>query len=269
MPKKDDSRKLFLPYKENEKIIFIPKEKKKYPLCEQGLPVPPEEYWLGYGSNGIEEYLGDGKYDVEIMMKILKDSGFELTKGNKMLDLGCGGGRMIRWFLPYADKCELWGTDINSELIYWLNKYLNPPFNFATTTTVPHLPFADSYFDLIYCGSVFTHIDDLAVSWLLETRRILDPDGRLFITIHDQNTVTELETNPIFTELWLSKHMSENKIFQDNKTKYDIFINDRGPDSQIFYDIDYFCSSVKSFFEVLSVTPGAYGYQTGILLKKK
>jgi ubiquinone/menaquinone biosynthesis C-methylase UbiE len=80
---------------------------------------------------------------------------------------------MIRWLAGLAEEMEIWGVDINARHIVWCQENLIPPFNFATVTIEPHLPFKDEYFDLIYCGSVFTHIDDLAYTWLLELKRIM------------------------------------------------------------------------------------------------
>ena len=74
------------------------------------------------------------------MRNILKEAGYSFKEGNRILDFGCAGGRMIRWFNDIATKCEIWGTDISSEHIIWCKQYLNPPFNFFTTTIYPHLP---------------------------------------------------------------------------------------------------------------------------------
>jgi ubiquinone/menaquinone biosynthesis C-methylase UbiE len=46
-------------------------------------------------------------------------------------------------------------------------------------TILPHLPFEDRSFDVVYAGSVFTHIDDLAQTWFLELRRVLHAGGML------------------------------------------------------------------------------------------
>ena len=72
-----------------------------------------------------------------------------------ILDLGCGGGRMIRHLAPYAELTEVWGLDVSAPHINWLKTHLSPPFGFAVNTTLPHLPFADGFFGLIYCGSRF------------------------------------------------------------------------------------------------------------------
>lgn len=78
---------------------------------------------------------------------------------------------MIRWLTKEAKAGEVWGVDIAGSHILWCQQNLPAPFKFATTTSFPHLPFEDNYFDLIYAGSVFTHIADLAESWLLELRQ--------------------------------------------------------------------------------------------------
>ncbi len=83
---------------------------------------------------------------------------------------------MLRWF-PGGDGTERWGCDIKGETIAWCQQHPSPPMHFVTTTTLPHLPFEDKYFDFVYCGSVFTHIIDLPDAWFLELRREIRPAG--------------------------------------------------------------------------------------------
>ena len=264
----DQSKIIYFPFKPGAETYVIPAAGETYECDEHGLPVPPKDYWLGYGKD-LEEHLSDAKYDYEMMMKILQKENFSFQDGYKILDFGCAAGRMLRWLKPFAEKCEIWGTDINAELILWDKKYLKPPFNFATTTTIPHLPFRDGYFNFIYSGSVFTHIDDLSDAWLLELRRVLFKDGLLFITLHDYNTVSELRDNPLYKGLWLKKEMEQDKVYQENEGKFTMLVKGRGPASQIFYDTKYFCDSIKTIFDTVSVTLNAYGHQTGVLLRSK
>lgn len=259
---------VFYPNSKNSLSYIIPKEKENLIMCEQGLPVPPERLWLGYGRN-MQEYLYSGKDQIEIMIKLLEKSGLEFKKCKRILELGCSTGRMIRWLKPFADKMEIWGTDISSEHIYWANNYLNPPLNFATTTTIPHLPFEDNYFDVIYAGSVFTHIDDLFDSWFLELKRILTGNGRVYVTIHDRYSIELIENRPEWKESMLADLLKNNNTFKNNRENFGKFVGLRGPDSQVFYDREFFEKSIKNKFEIISYTPEAYGYQTGVVLKKK
>jgi len=56
-----------------------------------------------------------------------------------------------------------------------------------------HLPFEDSSFDLVYCGSVFTHVSDLADAWFLELRRSYER-AVMHTSIHDKHTIDLLLT---------------------------------------------------------------------------
>lgn len=258
----------FLPYLPESSSYIISKNKDKTELCEQGLSIPPKKLWLGYGKNA-NEYLNWGKTQFNDMVNIVKDSGTKMSSFKKILEFGCSAGRLIRWLYPYSKNAEIWGIDISSEHIYWANKYLKPHFNFATTTTIPHLPFEDRTFDFIYAGSVFTHIDDLTDAWLLELKRILSVSGLLYITIHDKHTIDILDSKEVWKESQISILLKESNELKENIDDFGMFVTLRGPDSQVFYDIDYFCESVKHIFEVVSITPEAYGYQTGVLLKRK
>src|ERR1700674_2646044 len=143
----------YLPYKNGSKSFVLPKSPRhEGKTCNLGLAIPPKELWVGYGSTE-EEYLSLGGTDVRIMLELVRASGFSFAKGNRILDLRRGGGIMVRHLKDLSDSCEIWGTDIRAENIYWCKQHLSPPFHFATTTTIPHLPFEDQYFDFIFCGS--------------------------------------------------------------------------------------------------------------------
>lgn len=260
---------ILLPYLPNESSYAISGKKDELEMCEQGLPVPPVELRLG-SVKKTENYLEWAKPQIKNMMDITKNSGFDF-EGKKILDFGCGTGRMIRWLKPLSESCEIWGTDINSEHIIWATNYLSPPFNFATNTTIPHLPFEDRYFDFIYAGSVFTHIDDLTAAWFLELRRLLSKNGRLYITIHDRHSIELLndEKRPEWKNSWLSKRINADPVYQSNKKDFGVYVSLRGPDSQVFYDEAFFKKSINSIYDILEIVPEAYGYQTAVLLKKK
>jgi ubiquinone/menaquinone biosynthesis C-methylase UbiE len=199
------------------------------------------------------------------MMSILAASDCVLRPGDRVLDFGCGAGRMIRHLRSFAETTEIWGTDISAEHILWCKRNLSPPFRFATTTKVPHLPFEDRSFRLIYCGSVFTHIDDLADAWLLELSRILTPDGRLYVTIHDNHTIRLMEETK--TAEWL-RQFETREVFRKARGSFDMISLSRGDSPQVFYDREYFEHTARSAFDVLSVTPEAYFYQTAYVLKR-
>jgi SAM-dependent methyltransferase len=257
----------YKPYRFTSDMFLIPRSVEcDYETCSLDFAIPPKELWLGYGRTK-EKWLATGEEHVSSMLELTKASAFSFTKGDRILDFGCGAGRMIRYLKNFAESCEIWGTDISAEHIYWCKQYLSPPFHFLTSTKIPHLPFEDRYFDFIYCGSVFTHIDDLAEAWLLELRRILSPKGRLYITIHDNHTIKLLDGPWENNEL--ARQLKSNDLYNKSKDTLGMFVVGRKTGPNVFYDIEYFCRTLSSMFDVLSITPEAYGYQTAVLLKIK
>jgi ubiquinone/menaquinone biosynthesis C-methylase UbiE len=231
---------------------------------DSALPVPPQSLWLGY------EYAAHGEAHVRAMLDIVGKSGLTLEAGDRILDLGCGAGRMIRHLRPFADRCEIWGTDISAPHIYWCREHLSPPFHFATTTKVPHLPFEDGSFELIYCGSLFTHIDDLADAWLLELHRILAPGrGRLYVTLHDEHTMKLFE-QPQHRRARVVREITSASTFREAKEReFGMFTIGRDDRSQVFYRRDYFERLAANAFDLLSVTEEAYFYQSAYLMARK
>lgn len=215
---------------------------------------PPQELWLGYGET-VDEYLDSGKQNVDSMVKILDRAGVSIS--GRVLEFGCGAGRMLRYI-----EAERWGVDINAQCIAWCRENLTG--NFAVTTTVPHLPFPDNYFDLIFAGSVFTHIEDLQESWLLELARICR--GHLYVTIHDEHTVRLMDFR--YADHPIAKRMNQNEVFRTNKNGFGMIVIGRGANSQVFYHSEYFQKIVPPVFEWVSHTPEAYYYQSAVLLRK-
>ena len=97
--------------------------------------------------------------------------------GKRVLDFGCGAGRVLRGFMHEASSCEFYGCDIDGPSVDWLRENLSPPFRVFRNGGVPPLPFEAGSLDLIYAVSVFTHLTDAWAAWLLELHRCLTPDG--------------------------------------------------------------------------------------------
>ena len=110
--------------------------------------------------------------------------GRRLDEFERILDFGCGPGRILRHMGAVAESCQLHGVDIDSEMVEWCAE--NIPF--ATFVTGPHdppLPYDEASFDLIFNHSVFTHMDERRQDqWLAELKRILVPGGLALLTVH-------------------------------------------------------------------------------------
>jgi SAM-dependent methyltransferase len=102
--------------------------------------------------------------------------------GKRVLDFGCGAGRTLRQFLAEAERAELLGCDIDAASIDWLNENLCPPLHALQNAPRPPLGLEYGTFDLIWALSVFTHLTDTSLPWLLELHGLLKPEGLLLAT---------------------------------------------------------------------------------------
>src|ERR1051325_7603490 len=102
--------------------------------------------------------------------------------GKRVLDFGCGAGRTLRHFLDEAAHAEIWGADIDTPSIEWLQANLCPPLHVLRNDEAPPLALEPASFDLIWALSVFTHLTDQSSAWLAELHRLLKPDGLLVAT---------------------------------------------------------------------------------------
>ena len=104
---------------------------------------------------------------------------------------------------------EVWLCDINVNWIDWIDRFFNRPIHAFQNRIQPALPFEDRYFDLISAFSVFTHLDQDEMAWLLELRRILRPGGlRLYATVLDE-IVWDRSKDP--ARDWLLKSIARGK----------------------------------------------------------
>jgi SAM-dependent methyltransferase len=246
-------------------------------------PVPPRELWAGYCTSAAS-YLESGREDCETMRRLLAESGAKIEDASRILELGCAAGRMIRWLVDLAPGTQLWGMDIWSTAVLWCQDHLSPPCFFATNTTVPHLPFEDRSFDLVYCGSLFTHIDDLAEAWFLELHRILRPGGRLYFSINDRNAVNIFDgrgrpdSYPRFyertggKETWdeymnVYSQSPDYQKFRDGKA-YTMVTVGRSVTSHVMWDGETLSRRLGYGYRCCSITPEGYGHQTTVLLER-
>ena len=138
-----DSQMPFVPFQRDKHSYVLPKmSRSSADLAPPDFPIPPPELRLGYGRTP-EEYLANGRRNVQTMLDLLRAAGARLDRGIRILDFGCGAGRMIRWLADFASHGEVWGTDISAEHIVWCMQHLAPPFHFLVNTVLPHLPFEE------------------------------------------------------------------------------------------------------------------------------
>jgi SAM-dependent methyltransferase len=157
-----------------------------------GLPLPPAGLrYLVAGTTRLESFLNTGRLAAQLLGTALARQGRTLSQCRRVLDFGCGCGRVLR-HLSGTSGCEFYGTDCNAQAISWGRSRL-PFAQYQVNSQEPPLGYADGMFSLIYAFSIFTHLTQTAQArWMAELRRLLSPDGYLLITLHGDARVESL-----------------------------------------------------------------------------
>ncbi|HXX59231.1 MAG TPA: class I SAM-dependent methyltransferase [Dehalococcoidales bacterium] len=99
--------------------------------------------------------------------------------GQHLLDIGCGDGSFTVLLKDALQAAEATGIDISQEAVASAAEHgINAQ---VMDVDEAALPFADSCFDVIYCGEVIEHVFDTD-HLLGEMRRVLKPSGYGIIT---------------------------------------------------------------------------------------
>lgn len=130
----------------------------------------------GEGDDAREAFQNEGARLRQVVQRSLP-KGWRFD-GKRVLDFGCGSGRVLRQYLGEAQRAEFWGCDIDGPSIAWLAENLSPPLHCFQNGREPPLRFEEGSLDLIWAMSVFTHIENWS-PWLLEMHRVLRADGIL------------------------------------------------------------------------------------------
>jgi len=112
-------------------------------------------------------------WDVEPLSKYVLD-------GDKVLDLGCGNGRLLKVFKKQIDY---FGLDASEKLIEIAKKEY--PKNKFKVGDILSLPFPDNFFDKVFVIRTLHHVPSkkLRLQALKEVRRVLKPSGTLILTV--------------------------------------------------------------------------------------
>jgi SAM-dependent methyltransferase len=173
------------------------------------LPLPPRDLLRRIGPMGDEDPTGvyeeTGRMHRQLLEGVLPDDWS--WQGKRVLDFGCGVGRVLRQFAPEAGEAEFWGCDLDRPSLDWLEANLSPPFNFFESGETPGLDQADGSFDLIYAYSVYTHFTDNWAGWLREHHRVLADGGLLFATFLGKGML-----EPLTGETWDEDQIGMNPL---------------------------------------------------------
>lgn len=156
-----------------------------YPALSAFLPkmadVDVQRNWTGTAGfdnlKGTANFVQTVAYGYQALMG-------QTLRNKRILDYGCGYGRMIRLMYHFSDPDRIYGCDpwTKSIEICQSDRLWG---NFAVSDYLPsELPFGGAKFDFVYANSVFTHTSARATATALGAiRKSIAEDGLLLITI--------------------------------------------------------------------------------------
>lgn len=228
------------------------------------IPVPPAELrHRVHGSLDKESFLQIGKIVAKDIRDLCAVAGRDFYSFEKILDFGCGCGRVLRNFQDAPASCQLYGTDIDPDLVNWGRKYL-PHIQWSTNGYQPPLSFPDNMFDLIYGISVFTHLDEeYQNAWLRELQRVSKVGGIVMLTVHGEYVISRL---PPLLQNQIRSHGFMFTTGVTGKLKLD-----KLPDfyQTAYHTKEYVYQKWSAYFDVLRyVDRGINNHQDVVLLRR-
>jgi SAM-dependent methyltransferase len=136
------------------------------------------------------------------------------TKSSRIVDIGCGLGRLATGILVEFGDVQYLGIDANKDFVRWCSENIeryHPSFQFVhldmanelynpTGTldgTELRLPVDDTSADVVYLWGVFTNmVPEHVASYVGEIARILRSQGRCFLTAFVEDDVPSVTFNP-------------------------------------------------------------------------
>lgn len=173
---------------------------------DSSIPLPPPRLRMG-GAHFRKDadFVAAGVRDVRLLRRRA-----ELTRRSRLLDWGCGAGRLavgVRHLL--GDVADYHGVDVQPDLLHWARDNLSGEhfrFTLVDQRNERYNPHGDATYDIpaepgsvdvLYSYSVFSHMltDDVA-GYSRTIARILAPEGRALMTAFVEEDVADCAENP-------------------------------------------------------------------------
>ena len=107
----------------------------------------------------------------------------QLLSNSRILDFGCGWGRLMRLLPYFTDPSNLYGCDAWAASLRHISEAGVPGHIAQSIVQLDELPFPDVKFDLIYAFSIFTHLpESLLRMYLKAFHRSIARSGLVIIT---------------------------------------------------------------------------------------
>ena len=197
--------------------------------------VPPRRLMFGGVGKNFKE---GGNENLKYLQQICN-----LKPTDKILDVGCGLGRVAFPLAKYLDKSGIYeGFDILKPQIDWLKenitpKYPNVNFHFSDNYNTHYNPngrimaskyqfyYNNNYFDIVFATSVFTHMLPIDMeNYFSQISRVLKKEGKILFTfflLNDGNKSKRLKVKGLNFKYDFGDYLSVSKRYPEAAVCYD------------------------------------------------
>ncbi len=148
-----------------------------------------------YGVMSLDEFSGSGPEPSPEELELFYSRGREMvdqwikpwlletrtTEQMKILEFGCGMGRLVKSVADDHTADNVYGIDISKTIVEHANKNVTNGAHFSVLNDEGGFSFEDNHFDRIYSYAVFQHIKEKSVveKSIREIARTLKPGGKV------------------------------------------------------------------------------------------
>ncbi len=185
----------------------------------------------------------------------------------RILDWGCGFGRVARHLHRFAPNAEVLGADIDDENLTWMAGNM-PHVKPVSSDIKGHIEQADKSVDIAFGISVMTHLRvDVMKVWLKELCRIVKDDGLLLLTVAGAGSLafTSRWVKPADYQTW----HNEGRIVFGNKGAVDSNIGGEDYYVQSKINEEQVRAVWSEYVDVLEFIPTVFGYQDMVVCRPK
>jgi len=164
-------------------------------LCTRERQVPKtdfDEFAAAYSADN-ELNLLNGHYERPAMLNLAGD-----VAGRRILDVGCGSGPLSA---ALRDRGAIMsGFDLSAEMLDLARERLGEDADLTVGDLAKPLPYADAEFDDVVASLVLHYLEDWTGP-LAELRRVLEPGGRLILSVNHPIVYTALNPDANYFDI--------------------------------------------------------------------
>ena len=173
------------------------------------IPFPDEEIQV-LTNNQKGSTTAKGAIDIWSTIKQSCSKIRALERDWKVLDFGCGWGRITRLLPYYFDISNIYGVDVDDRLISSANTLL-PNLHHSLIESMKPISFDNEKFDLIFANSVFSHLSEKSARYTLkEISRKVKSGGIVITSVLERSEMEKFYANEMQKE-WITNILGERE----------------------------------------------------------